>query len=52
MIFRINFSGYVLIEADSPEEALDMAHDDNYCEKFEQFGIPIEDPDCFTPVSD
>lgn len=42
MIYKINFNGYVLVEADTPEEAKDKAFDDDYIEECKEFDAPEE----------
>ena len=45
MIYRINITGYYLVEADSPGEALDKANDEDYKVLHYYKEYPLEDPD-------
>ena len=40
MIYRIPITGYMYVEADSPEEALEAARDEDFIEKCEDLGKP------------
>ena len=45
MIYRIDFTGYYLVEADSPGEALDKANDEDYKVLHHDLDYPREEPD-------
>lgn len=38
MIFKIKLKGYVIVEAETPEEAIEKAEDEDYIEKCEELG--------------
>ena len=42
MIYKILVTGYVIVEADDPDEALDKANDEDFIEKTERMGFPQE----------
>lgn len=39
MIFKIKLKGYILVEADTPEEAIEKAEEEDYIEKCEERGL-------------
>lgn len=42
MIYKIKVTGYIIVEADDPEEAREKAEDEDFIEKYEAFGKPKE----------
>ena len=45
MIYRINFTGYYLVEADSEKEAQEKIDDEDYKVLYHNFEYPREEPD-------
>lgn len=41
MIYKIKTTGYIIVEADDPEEAREMAEDEDFIEKSERLGRPV-----------
>lgn len=45
MIYKIPIKGYILVEADTPEEAEEKADDGDYIEEYTQFGKARKAPE-------